>query len=110
MGKWDCNDCLSYKNNIRRNCGGKFPNSDFARKGYPVSDFKIFECPKTYIKNWALHFIELIDAHHDLKTPLAEDLSKLPSRFVKLWQIVETEKAKVRNDLFQLHQSKSGGT
>lgn len=106
--KWDCQDCLSYRLNEQRNCGGNFPDSRFGKTGYEISDFKIFECPKTYIKAWTLDFIRCIDRARNSGIPITPSLGLLPNKFVALWEIAEIEKTKVRIALHQIEKKEGG--
>lgn len=103
---WDCTRCQRNRADAARNCGGKFPNSGVGQRGYEVSDFKIFECPKTFIKAWSLDFIRFCDSSRDLGHNLFPTLADLPNRFVQLWQIVEIEKAKSQTSRRQIEDAK----
>lgn len=67
--RWDCTECQSYQLNEKRNCGGKFPQSEFAKKGYQIGPLKLFECPKTFIKRSSIETLRFIDNLAEFKGP-----------------------------------------
>jgi hypothetical protein len=93
--RWDCGDCLKYKKNEARNCGNRFPKSKLAKEGYLFGPFKVFECPKTFVKRSGIEWLKFFDTIEFAKLPFASDIRTIPNKFMELFQVFREERFKI---------------
>lgn len=95
---------LKQDQNIR-NCGGRYPESTWAKKGYDIGPIKIFECPKTFISKQAEEIIRAYDLIKIVGIPFSHDLSEVTNEFMEIAEIIETERSAIEADYRQVVKS-----
>jgi hypothetical protein len=97
---------MSYGSDKRlRNCGGKYPESHTAQKGYYVGPLRIYECPKTFIKKSSLEAIDAVDLVE--KGLFKLDPVQTQAKIVEIIKTVAFERMKISEQTKVNMQSKA---
>jgi hypothetical protein len=95
--KWDCGQCIMWKLQKNRNCGGRFPEGNIGQNGFELSDFKIYECPKTYIKKSVVELLEMIRSAKQFGIKLLSDKpEEIQNYSIEILKTIELEMERVR--------------
>lgn len=76
-----------------RNCGNQYPESDWAKKGYEVGPIRIFECPKTFVTQDAVGYVEAFDFSQSTGLPFVKDFFDLRADMAHACAVICNERS-----------------
>jgi len=80
-----------------RNCGGEYPESTWANKGYQIGPITMFECPKTFIKKSSVNLLSALDTMDAMGLTVAETADQIPNIYIEFQKILKRERADIQN-------------
>lgn len=78
-----------------RNCGGKFPQSHYAKNGLEIGPLKIFQCPKTYVSTKVKTLIDAYDQYKHMGIKFFESAKEMPAEFMDMARVIENERLNI---------------
>ena len=107
--RWDCTDCQSYQLDKKiRNCGGKYPGSDWGKNGYDLEALTVYQCPKTFVSSATIQTIKFCDSVKEFGEPSV--LENYCARIVQIYWFIQSERRKITKRLDQEKDTASSGT
>lgn len=98
--RWDCGDCMKAgKHKRTRNCGGKYPEASWAKKGFNLGPMTIYQCPKTFIRQSSMEILKYMDTTEKLGVKVYERIQDVPQIYVDFKTVIDRQRQMIAKSL-----------